>query len=218
MSQPGLMRRSSTGRHAREVPASPTPRGGAVAVALALAAVVAVVTVAFSGPDPPAPTTSPPAAPATPPSVTPTAFPTAATPPTEAPDQSDRWRSVLRQLDRKRAAAFAQDRPGLLAKVYLPGSAVLAEDQATMAAYRSRGLRVVGLRMRLLRFHVLNASPARVVLEVVDQLAPATAVDQSARIVDLRRDRPTRHRIVLRRTPAGWRIAAIQSAVRQGHR
>lgn len=123
---------------------------------------------------------------------------------------TDRWRRILAALDNRRAEAFAADQPGLLRAVYAAGSRVMRQDHATMAAYRARGLRVTNLRMRLLRLRVVEARGRRVVLEVVDQLVAARAVDRAGKARPLPADQPSARRIVMSRTPAGWRITAVR--------
>ena len=214
--------RPPSGRHVR---LDSAVRRGRAGVALAVGAVVVVAALAWTWPpqQPPAPPLT--ATPASPPAAQ---QPQSSQPP--APDASpadtapavaatERWRRTLASLDRRRAEAFSEDRPGLLRSVYSAGSAVLDQDRATLAAYRSRGLRVLDLRMRVLRLRVLDAGPRRAVLVVLERLAAATAVDRSGATTALRSDRPSEHRILLRRTPAGWRIAAVRmSGVRLGER
>jgi hypothetical protein len=123
-----------------------------------------------------------------------------------------RWLHVLNRLDKRRATAFARGEPHLLTTVYAARSTALDADRATLAAYRSEGLQLAGLRMRVLALQVLRAGPQRVVLHVVDRLDPVSAVDAEGRLADLPTDRPSARRIVLRQHDSGWRIAAVGSA------
>jgi hypothetical protein len=124
------------------------------------------------------------------------------------------WERVLERLDRRRARAFATGDPALLAAVYQPGSAVLAADRATLAAYAARGLTVEGATFRLLDVRSRRLAPGEMALRVVDRLAPVTARTNAGAKVRLPHDRPTVHRLVLRRGADGWRIAAV--AARSG--
>jgi hypothetical protein len=127
---------------------------------------------------------------------------------------SGRWGLLLEQLDRRRARAFALGDPRVLTTVYAPGSAVLAADSAALEAYTARGLTVGGATFRLLDVRGGRLAPDEVVLRVVDRLAPATARTRDGAGVRLPQDRPTVHRLVLRRGADGWRIAAV--AARSG--
>ena len=118
---------------------------------------------------------------------------------------------MLRRLDDARAAAFASGRPAALAHSYLPGSGVLRRDRAVLDAYARRGLRVHGADLRLLRVRVLARGHRRVVLRVVDRLGPATVTARAGAALALPRDHPTVHRLVLRRTDPGWRIAGVRA-------
>jgi hypothetical protein len=115
---------------------------------------------------------------------------------------------VLGGLDQSRAAAFATADPGRLTSVYATRHAAEA-DTAAVTSYRQRGVRVVGAVMHRRSCGVVSRSAGRVELDVVDRLGPAVAVRRSGLASPLPRDLPTRHQIVLVRTPAGWRIAAV---------
>jgi hypothetical protein len=121
-----------------------------------------------------------------------------------------RWGRVLRILDRRRARAFEQGEPRLLDGVYLDGSPARAVDAETIEAYAGRGLRITGLRMRILSLIGSTHGPGDVRLIVLDRIDRAVAVDSQQRRVQLPRDRPTSHRLVVERTPQGWRIASIR--------
>lgn len=215
--------RPPAGRHARVDPAVRRGRDGASAASLAVGAAVVVAALAWTWPaEPPsapplasAPTGHPATAgppPPTPPPSTPRPTEASPTDTTTAAPTTDRWRRILASLDHRRAEAFAADEPELLRAVYVAGSQVMRQDRATLAAYRARGLRLTDLRMRVLRLRMVEVRGSRVVLEVVDQLAAATAVDRSGKATPLRADQPSAHRIVISRTPAGWRIASVRPA------
>lgn len=81
-----------------------------------------------------------------------------------------------------------------------------------MRTYLHRGLRVSGVRTRFTAVVLQRQLPDRATLIVVDTLGPAVAVDAQGRAQPLPHDLPTRHRIQLRMTDGGWRIAAIAVA------
>jgi hypothetical protein len=119
------------------------------------------------------------------------------------------WAKILRHLDGRREQAWADARPRGLTAVFARGSAVLQVDQATLQAYRRRGLRVSGVAMTFSRVHLVSRSGRLVRLRVVDRLGPAATLgdDGTARVLPT--DRPSRHLIDLVHTSAGWRIADI---------
>jgi hypothetical protein len=121
------------------------------------------------------------------------------------------WSRVLRRLDARRSHAFAQADPGPLHKVYLPGSGLWSRDAQVIATFAHRGLRIVGLRMTILALRVDDRTGPTAVLSVVDRISRARAVNSAGRSRQLPRDRATAHRLMLRRVPTGWRIAAISN-------
>lgn len=88
------------------------------------------------------------------------------------------WAAVLRDLDRRRARAFAAADAGVLRQVYAPASAPLATDVASIAALRAAGLRGTGLRVRIDRVRVAGSGPGRVDLDVADRLAGYALTDR----------------------------------------
>lgn len=120
-----------------------------------------------------------------------------------------RWAAVLGELLAPRAAAWRLGEPRLLRSVYVAGSDALARDQRMLGAYLDRGLRVDGVRMRLVVVMMQRQAPDRASLFVVDELARAVAHDVRGDALPLPHDLPTRHRIELVMTDDGWRIAAI---------
>jgi hypothetical protein len=126
------------------------------------------------------------------------------------PVEIQRWRRVLAALDRIRGMAWLRGEPRLLRRVYSAASTPLDHDREMLASYTRRGLRVRGVRLHIDRLHVLSRAAGRVRLLVIDQLGPATAVSRPGYPRRLPTDRPSRHLVVLRRTEAGWRIAAVR--------
>lgn len=121
-----------------------------------------------------------------------------------------RWQRLLDSLDEARAKAWRQGRPALLRRVYLPSAAERLKDRSMLLAYARRGLHVQGVRLAFGSVEVLHRRPGAVRLHVVDQLGAATAVDQRGRRLELPRDSPSRHTIVLQRFDSGWRIADVR--------
>lgn len=121
-----------------------------------------------------------------------------------------RWRHVLESLLARRASAYAEANAAALASVYLPGSAVLERDREILRDWHRRGLTVRGASVRLHSVHLVDHSPDRAVLRVVDRLAGAVAVATDGSTRALPHDRPTRHRVLLVKTVQGWRISSVR--------
>jgi hypothetical protein len=128
--------------------------------------------------------------------------------PAAAEGAEHRWRAVLAGLDALRARAYAGLRPGLLRRVYTAGSRVLQHDRALLLRYRQRGLRVVGLRVRLLALREDDRRDDRVVLWVRDQVTDGTLVGATVRR-RLPGDAADARAITLRRSEGRWLISAV---------
>jgi hypothetical protein len=126
-----------------------------------------------------------------------------------SPAPQDQWATLLAELDRTRAEAFATTDADLLDGVYVRGSRAWAVDAATIAAYRQRRARVIGAELRIVSCRVLAASRTRVRLDVVDRLAPARVVWADGTTTALPRDEPTGRVVTLVRTAGGWRVAGV---------
>jgi hypothetical protein len=124
-----------------------------------------------------------------------------------SPVPDDHWATVLTDLDRVRAAAFAKADPSRLDAVYVGGSRARRTDAASIAAYERRDGTVTGAELRILSCHVVRSSTDRVQLDVVDQLGDARVVWGDGTTTELPRDRPSRRLVTVERTPEGWRIA-----------
>ena len=115
---------------------------------------------------------------------------------------------VLPSWDRRRAAAYAAMAPGRLRALYVRGAG--SYDVHLLERYRSRGWRVLGMRMQVLALAVTSRDPARLRLRVTDRLADAVAVRAGER-VRLPRDRAgTRTVAMLRGSDGVWRVAAVR--------
>jgi hypothetical protein len=112
--------------------------------------------------------------------------------------------AVLHAWDARRAAAWAEADVAALGALYTARSATGRADVAMLAAWRSRGLRVVGMRTQLLRLEVQAASRRRIAVRVVDRLVGGSVVPSG---VALPVDRPTGHTVVLRRVTGEWLVA-----------
>jgi len=129
-----------------------------------------------------------------------------------SPAPDNQWATTLVALDRTRAEAFATADPGLLERVYVPGTGAARADAAAIGAYARRDGRVLGAELRILSCHVVEATGDRVRLDVVDRLGPARVEWGDGTSTTLPRDEPSRRVLTLVRTADGWRIASSRSA------
>jgi hypothetical protein len=121
------------------------------------------------------------------------------------------WPAVLDRLDRRRELAYASEDPTLLRAIYVSGSPVLRHDLAMLRAYAERGVRLTGVRLRILDARLLGRFGRCVRLRVVDRLERPMAHGAEG-AVPLPRDRATSRVMVLRGVASGWRIAAVRRA------
>jgi hypothetical protein len=84
------------------------------------------------------------------------------------------WATVLQRLDARRSAAFARADPAALEAVYARAAPALRRDRDRLAALVTRGQRAEGLRLRATEVSQQDRHADRVVLRVVDVLAPYT--------------------------------------------
>jgi hypothetical protein len=116
--------------------------------------------------------------------------------------------AVLRAWDRRRAAAYAAGSPGRLRALYVRRAG--SSDVHVLQGYRSRGWRVVGMRMQVLALAVTSREPGRLRLRVTDRLASAVA-ERAGERVPLPRDRASTRTVTLVRGGDGvWRVAAVR--------
>lgn len=120
-----------------------------------------------------------------------------------------RWLRTLRGLDGWRSRAFAAGDLRGLDRVYVPGSAPWRSDRSMLVSYRDRGLRVVGLEIRIDRLVVDRAAPGRVVLRVVDRLVAGAAIDRAGRRTALPPGGPVERLITLDGSGGNWRIVGV---------
>ena len=130
-------------------------------------------------------------------------------PRTRTRGQARHWARVLDRLDRLRSRAFERLRPSMLRRVYRCGSAVLRHERAVLDDYRDRGVRLLGVRLRLTDVRLLSASVSKVTVRVVERLGSTWAVFGSRRVL-LPVDAPTSRVLHLVRSGGGWRIAAAR--------
>jgi hypothetical protein len=147
-----------------------------------------------------------------PPAVPASGLPVGSASPTpEAPD----WLSVVGALDRSRDGAFADADANELDAIYVPGSAALATDRATLGRLVGAGQRVHGLQFVLESVRVVARSPGQVTLAVVDTLAGYDVVDAAGVATHVPGRGMRSWTVVLRAQPPddeGWRIASIAPA------
>jgi hypothetical protein len=126
-----------------------------------------------------------------------------------APDRAPDWPAILARLDQRRERAYAASDATRLREVYVRRSPVLRHDLSMLRAYRDRGVRLDGVRLRVLDVRLVDRAGPYVRLRIVDRLDRATAYTSQG-TVRLPRDRATARVVVLRAGAGGWRIAAVR--------
>ena len=117
---------------------------------------------------------------------------------------------VLGGLDAVRAEAFVSGDAPRLADVYA-GERAARPDAAVLRSYRERGLVLRGMRLERRECRARSTQADRIVLDVVDRLAPTAVRTADGSWQDLPRDGWSRHTVVLRRVGDAWRIGAVSS-------
>jgi hypothetical protein len=119
--------------------------------------------------------------------------------------------TVLRDLTRLRARAFAQADPSVLDRVTEPGSPADRAARSAVTELVRRGLRYQGLDLRVRTARVTERAPGRVVVEVVTDATPYVVVGHGGAV---RRREPARSgttsTLVLVSTAAGWRVGEVR--------
>ena len=121
------------------------------------------------------------------------------------------WTALLDRLDAARSRAFATGDGRSLAAVYTPGSPALAADSDLLRQLALQGRRVSGLRHRVGSVRPSQLDETSVRLEVVEVLSGYDLLDRAGRAVQHQREgSPVRRQLVLRLSPAGWRVAEVR--------
>ncbi|MFP5373226.1 MAG: serine/threonine protein kinase, partial [Actinomycetes bacterium] len=120
------------------------------------------------------------------------------------------WRPLIDELYARRARAFAAAAPDLLDAVYSPGSAQLAADAEHARALAAAGQELRGFAPAVVAVTGASVRGDRAVLDLVDhwpdyEVVPSGAAGGAASTRAPGRPE-TAVRMVLLRTPEGWRI------------
>lgn len=125
--------------------------------------------------------------------------------PTPVPDATDGPIAVLREWDRRRAAAWAAGDVEGLRSLYLTRSVAGERDAARLSRWLDQDLRVRRLVTQVLRVRVLEARRGALLLAVTDRIARAETTSG----LQLPSDDPSTWRIRMRRVVGEWRVAAV---------
>ena len=150
---------------------------------------------------------------ATAPATAATAPATDPMPPAAAADPAtaQEWSAVVAELYRVRAEAFAAASPELLDGVWIDGSPQRAADEAHARSLAEAGERLRGFAPTVADVVVGTRSPERVELRLADGWDAYDVVTAEGASVRTEPGRPaTPARVVLVRTPAGWRLESAQ--------
>jgi hypothetical protein len=123
----------------------------------------------------------------------------AASPVTEGPV------AVLREWDRRRAAAWAAGDVRRLRSLYVPGSTAANRDAARLQGWLDRGRRV-RMETQVLRARVVHERPGALTLAVTDRVARAVTDDGTL----LPADAPSTWQVALRRIGGAWVVASVR--------
>jgi hypothetical protein len=139
--------------------------------------------------------------------------------PTREPRPADRqrspadpagWQRLVGELYRRRAQAFATGSGALLGDVYTAASRQLSADEQSLAALLAARQRVRGFHPRVDRVTHVTMSGDRATVALVDGWPPYRVVRENGSAVATAAGRAaTAVRMVLARTPAGWRIDSV---------
>jgi len=121
--------------------------------------------------------------------------------------------AVLRDWDRRRAAAWASGDAGALATLYVRGASAGDADVAMLTAWTARGLAVDDLTTQLLAVHVRARGPSRWVLRVRDRVTGAVAAG-AGRAEPLPAGTTSERDVVLRRVGGAWLVASVRPVPR----
>ena len=116
--------------------------------------------------------------------------------------------AVLRAWDHRRATAWSHADPAALGRLYAPGSRTGAGDVQDLRRWRSRALRVVGLRQQVAALHVSAETSRHLVVSVTDRTVDGVAVGRHRRTA-LPVSAWTRHRVHLRRARGDWLVVEV---------
>ncbi len=130
----------------------------------------------------------------------------AATTPAAHPPVTGGPVAVLREWDRRRAAAWASGDRAALRSLYVPRSTAGDRDVGRLSRWLDQGLRVRRLETQVLRARVLEERTGVVVLAVTDRIARAVASSGWWLPVDA----PSSWRITMRRFEGEWRVATVR--------
>jgi len=137
--------------------------------------------------------------------------PAAADPPTTTDPAS--WRAVLAGLDGRRAVAFAESNPAVLAEVYVEGSPPYAADVASLRSLVDAGNRARPVRHELQEVRLITRTAAGVTVEVTDEMPAYDVVNSAGAVVSSDPGRgPKSWRVELVLAGDGWRISRLRGA------
>jgi len=137
--------------------------------------------------------------------------PAAADPPTTTDPAS--WRAVLAGLDGRRAVAFAESNPAVLAEVYVEDSPPYAADVASLRSLVDAGNRARPVRHELQEVRLITRTAAGVTVEVTDEMPAYDVVNSAGAVVGSDPGRgPKSWQVKLVLAGDGWRISSLRRA------
>ena len=132
----------------------------------------------------------------------------------EVPETPEGWRGVVADLYQRRAAAFGTASADLLADVYTPSSSQRGPDEEHARSLAEAGEVLRGFAPAVVEVTAVRQESDRVTLELVDRWPDYEVVSAAAPEGAALRTVPGRPdagvRLVLTRTPDGWRIEVAE--------
>jgi hypothetical protein len=127
-----------------------------------------------------------------------------------APGSPDQWRAVVTELYDRRATAFGTAAVGVLDDVYAAGSAPLAADRQYVAALADAGQSLRGFTPTVGEVTAVDDEGDTVELTLVDRWPDYEVVEAGAAVREVAGRPASEVRMVVVRTPEGWRISSAE--------
>lgn len=120
---------------------------------------------------------------------------------------------MLAGLDGRRAVAFAESNPAVLAEVYVEGSPPYAADVASLRSLVDAGNRARPVRHELQEVRLITRTAAGVTVEVTDEMPAYDVVNSAGAVVGSDPGRgPKSWQVELVLAGDGWRISSLRGA------
>ncbi|GEM_PF-2874542 len=117
--------------------------------------------------------------------------------------------SVLHAWDDQRARAWAAGDVGALTRLYVPGSSAGKADVGVLRRWVARGFVVRRMQRQILKVEIIEHSPRKLVLSVLDRLVSARAEGMDGERVWLPASHARRLRMTFVRPTTQWQLSEV---------